>query len=233
MIVLVQCLRVNGLIWEWWIDLPELTSIRLGSTSFVFNYDESTELIMRSGDDEMNWWIDLPKLTTLTTEENDSATFFYLRIITLEGNSYHSNLTNRHALSHSCYSPSFIWMQKNHPHEESFFLLSFIPRHQSRSQKVCLIPSFFHTRFSICSIQMSHSHFITLYIITSHWFAIPNRGMRVDVPFHHFQYTCSIPSTISSFAYNSHTNPKQKRESLIQPRNAHTTRKEHLQNCIT
>ena len=53
MIVLVQCLRVNDLKRECWVDLPELTSIRLGYDAFCFKDDESTELIMRSDDDEM------------------------------------------------------------------------------------------------------------------------------------------------------------------------------------
>ncbi|KAM7454400.1 hypothetical protein BLSTO_04843 [Blastocystis sp. subtype 1] len=35
-------------------NLPELTSIQLGRSAFEFKDDESSELIMRSGDDEMN-----------------------------------------------------------------------------------------------------------------------------------------------------------------------------------
>ena len=35
-------------------------------------------------------------------------------------------------------------------------------------------------------------------------------------------------------SHSTHTlTPKREKESLIRPRNAHTTRKEHLQNCIT
>ena len=53
--VLVLYLRVNGLKRELGIDLPELTSIRFGKDAFWFKlFDDSTELIMRSGDDEMN-----------------------------------------------------------------------------------------------------------------------------------------------------------------------------------
>ena len=90
-IVIVPSLRVNGLKREWWIDLPELTSIRFRGSAFCFkSYYDSTELIMRSGYDEMNWWIDLPKLTTLTTEGWNSCTFEYPCSITLEGISYHS-----------------------------------------------------------------------------------------------------------------------------------------------
>ena len=86
MIVLVQYLRVNGLKREWWIDLPELTSIQLGYNAFCFKSNAYTELIMRSDDDEMNWWIDLPKLTSLTTEvDYSSGTFLYPQTITLEG----------------------------------------------------------------------------------------------------------------------------------------------------
>ena len=92
---------------EWWIDLPELTSIQLSWYAFCFKNDESSELVMRSGDDEMKWWIDLPKLTSLT---GSSGTFEYPRSITLEGTSYHSILTNRHALSHYCLSSWCIWV---------------------------------------------------------------------------------------------------------------------------
>ena len=136
----------------------------------------------------------MPKLTTLTTEGKNSWTFRYPRSITLEGISYHSTLTNRHALSHHCHSfqEICIQMQENHSHQECLFLLPLISRHHSRSPTVPLLSSFFHTRFTINSLQMSHSHFITLSIITPHSSAIPNRGMREDVPFHHFPSTCSI-----------------------------------------
>ena len=144
--VLMLSLRVNGLKWEWWLDLPELTSIRLGEHALEFKYgDDSSELIMRSGYDVMKWWIDLPKLTSLTTE--DSWTFRFPRIITLESTSYHSILINRHALSHYCYS----WQRKgfqreeNRSHEESLLLLSsLIPRHLSCSFFLPLLSSFFH-----------------------------------------------------------------------------------------
>ena len=147
MIVLVQCLRVNGLKREWWIDLPELTSIRLGYFAFTFkDDDDSTELIMRSDGYEMNWWIDLPKLTSLTTAKC-SSTFNYLRIITLESTSYHSILTSRHALSHHCntWQRNGFPLQESRSHEESPFLLPLISRHLSRSSLLPLLSSFFHT----------------------------------------------------------------------------------------
>ena len=159
----------------------------------MFKNNDSSELIMRSGDDEMKWWIDLPKLTTLTAEGDYSGTFENPRSITLEGTSHHSILTNRHALSHHCYFPSCIWMQKNRSYQECFSFLPLIPRHHSRSPTVPLLSSFFHTRFTINSLQTRHSHFTILYIITQHSSVIPNRGMREDVPFHHFPSTCSIP----------------------------------------
>ena len=197
MIVLVQYLRVNGLKREWRIDLPELTIIQLGYNAFCVKCDDddSSELIMRSGDDEMSWWIDLPKLTTLTTEGEYSHTFESPRHITLEGISYHSILTNRHALSHHCHSwqDTCLQMQENHPHKEFLFLLSIIPRHHSRSFWLPLLSSFFHTRFTINSLQTNHSPFISLSIITPNSSAIPKRGMREDVPFHHFTSTWSIP----------------------------------------
>ena len=145
--VLVPYLMVNGLKREWRIDLPELISIRLGDSAFQFKDYYSTELIMRSDDDEMKWWIDLPKLTTLTTEGDDSGTFEDPRSITLESNICLSILINRHALSHYCYS----WQRKgfqregNRSHEEFPFLLPLIPRHPSRSFWLPLLSSFFHT----------------------------------------------------------------------------------------
>ena len=42
------CLRVNDMKRELGIDLPELTSIRLGYCAFCFCGGESSELIMRS-----------------------------------------------------------------------------------------------------------------------------------------------------------------------------------------
>ena len=153
-IVILQYLRVNGLKREWWLDLPELTSIQLGAHAFCFNHSDSTELIMRSGDDEMKWWIDLPKLTSLTTEEY-SWTFCNTRHITLESIPYHSILTSRHALSHHCYSKqgNCFPIQENRPHKESLSLFSLIPRHHSRSPKVSLFSSFFYTLFSIPLLQ--------------------------------------------------------------------------------
>ena len=136
----------------------------------------------------MKWWIDLPKLTSLTTEGSNSWTFLYPRSITLEGTSYHSILTNRHAFSHHCHS----WQgmdfltEENRSYQEFLFLTSLIPRHHSRSFWLLLLSSFFHTRFTINSLHMSHSQFITLSIITPHSSAIPNRGMREDMPFQHF-----------------------------------------------
>ena len=147
MIVLVQCLRVVGLKREWWIDLPKLTTIHFCWGAFYFKDNDSTELIMRSDDDEMKWWIDLPKLTTLTAEGDDSGTFEDPRSITLEGSFYHSILTNRHALSHYCYS----WQRKGFPrqenrsHQESLLLPSLISRHYIRSFWLPLLSSFFHT----------------------------------------------------------------------------------------
>ena len=154
-VVLVLYLRVNGLKREWWIDLPELTSIQLGYSAFVFkNYDESSELIMRSDNDEMKWWIDLPKLTSLTTTIS-SFSFCSSRFITLEGTSYHLSITNRHALSHHCYSYQGLCFQRedNCSYQEFPFPVSLIPRHHSRSPMLSLLPSFFHTLFTEWNLQ--------------------------------------------------------------------------------
>ena len=146
-IVLVQCLRVNGLKREWWTDFPELTSIQFGNSAFQFKEkDNSTELIMRSDYDEMKWWIDLPKLTTLTSVEY-SSTFLYPRFITLEGIPYHSVLTNRHAVSHHCFSCQGMGFQtqENPSYKEFLFLLSLIPRYDSRSFWLFLFLLLSHT----------------------------------------------------------------------------------------
>ena len=145
--VLVWYLRVNGLKIKWWIDLPELKCIRIGSDAFQFYvFDKSTELIMRSGYDELKWWIDLPKLTSLTTE-GYSDTFCNPRYITLEGITCLSILTSRHALSHWCCSSQEICLQAHQgcPYEECLFFLSFTPRHPSRYAELPLIV--FHARF--------------------------------------------------------------------------------------
>ena len=148
--VLVQCLRVNGLKREWWLDLPELSSIRLGYNAFRFKNDDSSELIMRSDDDKGKWWIDLSILTTLTTDKHrvfGSETFRYPHSITLEGVSHHSILINRHALSHHCYpwQGKCFQIQGNRSHQESSSSSSLIPRHLSRSFWLPLLSSFFHT----------------------------------------------------------------------------------------
>ena len=149
---------------EWWIDLPELTSIRLGEYAFQFMDDYSTELIMRSGFDNMNWWIDLPKLTSLTTEGEYSSTFRYQRYITLEGIPYHSILTSRYALSHYCYSlqGTCIPIQENPSYQESLFLPSLIHRHHSCSPRVSPVHCFFHTPFSLqhqIAVFTSHNYY--------------------------------------------------------------------------
>ena len=154
------CLRVNDLKGEWWLDLPELTSIRFGTSAFCFkDNDESSELIMRSGDDDMNWWIDLPKLTTLSTEGDYSCTFLYPHSITLEGLSFHPTLTNRHTLSHHCLSwqVTSFQMQENRSYKESHFLLLLIPRHHPRSFCLSQVSSFLHTQFA------TTTHFTTQY----------------------------------------------------------------------
>ena len=80
--VLVLCLRVNQPEGEWWVDLPELTSIQLGLSAFCFKYDYSSELIMRSISTRMKWWIDLPKLTSLSA--GDGNTFCFPHHVTLK-----------------------------------------------------------------------------------------------------------------------------------------------------
>ena len=52
-VVLVWYLRVNHISGTDEIDLPELITIQLCNDAFTFKDNESTELIMRSSDDEM------------------------------------------------------------------------------------------------------------------------------------------------------------------------------------
>ena len=154
---LALCLRVILSEGEWWLDLPELTSIRLGKDAFCFD-DASSELIMRSCDDNGKWWLDLPKLTSLTTVE-DSLTFTNPRSIILEGSSYDLNLTNRHTLSHHCCSFQGICfqMEEDYGWMEFLFHASLIPSHHPRSFCLSQVSSFFHTQFTTIS------HFTTQY----------------------------------------------------------------------
>ena len=188
--VLVQCLRVNDLKREWWLDLPELTSIQLGDYAFQFkNDDESTELIMRSGDDEMKWWIDLPKLTSLTAEGEYSCTFRCPRSITLEGISYHSILTNRHALSHRCHSWKGICLhrEENRSYQESHFLLSLTPRHYSRSTRVSPVHCFFQTLFLITSMFITSNSHTSTVITNLHFLVMQHMRTRPTCTWIHLQ----------------------------------------------
>ena len=182
MIALVWHLRVNRKERKWWIDLPELTSIRLGSCIFQFNYNNSTELIMRSGYSTVKWWLDLPKLTSLTTVE-DSLTFTNPRSIILEGSSYGLNLTYRHTLSHHCCSFQGICfqMEEDYGWMEFLFHASLIPSHHPRSFRLSQVSSFFHTQFTTIS------HFTTQYSLQ------PIRR------FHATQQQTPFPPSISLF----------------------------------
>ena len=127
MAVLMQSLLVDAVKREWWIDLPELTTIRLGCNAFRFKDNDSTELVMRSGYSTVKWWLDLPKLTTLTTEREDSESFRRPHHIILESASSVSSLPSRHAFSRNSHSPSCFWRQewcKNH--WMSHFIVSLI-----------------------------------------------------------------------------------------------------------
>ena len=180
-LVLVWYLRVHLPKGEWWIDLPELTSIQLGRDVFHFSTDNSSELIMRSGDDEMKWWIDLPKLTSLTTV-NGSSTFYRPRSITLEGMSYHSVLTSRHALFHHCYSyrGHCFQTQFNRSYKESLSFLSIIPRHHSRSPTISLLSSFFHKPLImpfLCTISINTNSPFSLHSIRNSFHTFHNHSI--------------------------------------------------------
>ena len=155
--VVMWYLRVSLSEREWCLDLSELASILLGEDAFCFKWDyRLSELIMRSSDGEVSWWIDLPKLTTLTTVEG-SSTFNCPRSITLEGASYHSILTNRHALSyHSDSSQEYGFQpwRENRSHQESLSRISLISRHHSCSSILSLISCFFHTELIISTTHI-------------------------------------------------------------------------------
>ena len=67
------------------IDLPELTSIQLGSDAFIFQEDDSTELVLRSVWISQPSSLDLPRLTSLWNEGDNSCTFRLPHHIILEG----------------------------------------------------------------------------------------------------------------------------------------------------
>lgn len=121
------CLRVNDLKRKWGIDLPKVTSIRLGYCAFCFCGGESSELILRSEPTTVKWWLDLPKVTTLTTEGEDSDSFRRPHHIILESASSLSSLPSRHAFSRDSHSPSRFWRQEwCENHWMSHFIVSLI-----------------------------------------------------------------------------------------------------------
>ena len=86
------CLKVSHREGEWWIDLPQLTSIRLGRNAFFFDWDNSKSgiLIMKSEIVYNGSWIDLSKLAVLTTEgdTDDNSSFTNPNIIDIESSTY-------------------------------------------------------------------------------------------------------------------------------------------------
>ena len=80
-------LRVSYWEGEWWIDLPQLTSIRLGRNAFLFDWDDPNSgiLYMKSRKAIIGSWIDLPRLAVFTAEGDESNSFTNLNIIDLEG----------------------------------------------------------------------------------------------------------------------------------------------------
>ena len=149
MIAIWRCLRVNLPEREWWIDLPELTTIRLGESAFQFKYDDGSQLIMRSGWDGMKWCVDLPKLTSLVCYWRIlSWSFENPRRITLEGSSNLVTITSRHAVSHwSALRPSCLLMQVWSDYKSFLFFESFMSRYHSRSGGLSSFLFFLHTQF--------------------------------------------------------------------------------------
>lgn len=146
--VLVWCLRVSYLKWEWFVDLPKLEVINYGYCTLAFKYDDSSELIMRSEGYEMKWFVDLPKLERFYTNI-DARTFAFCnpRLITLESSSNHLILTSRCAqywCDLSGWRSCFL-KEENRSHQEFLFRLSLIPRRGLRSGTFLPVHCFFHT----------------------------------------------------------------------------------------
>lgn len=56
--------------------MPELVSIQIGYDAFCFrNNDDSTQLVLRSGDGDGRLAVDMPKLVSLETQSENSWTF--------------------------------------------------------------------------------------------------------------------------------------------------------------
>ena len=131
----MQYLRVKSVNTNWFVDLPEVTSIRFGRNAFSFQaYYESSKLIMRRSDDKEEWWIDLPKLASLTSAW---GTFCNPHSITMEGTYYHSIIINRHAFSHYCISPWRIWVKKWSAYQQYCFSNDIMNRCWSISKSSC------------------------------------------------------------------------------------------------
>ena len=142
---LMWYLRVSDLKWEWWLDLPELTSIQLGEDAFCFhNCFFSGHLVMQSKWSGLRLRIDLPKLTTLTTIGEESSSFGQVYYIILESDSFSPLLTTRHAFSRWIQSAScfLLWMWVFSDREFSF-ILSVTPRYWC-SCSLCSLPCLFH-----------------------------------------------------------------------------------------
>ena len=143
---LMWYLRVSDLRWEWWLDLPELTSIQLGKDAFGFSdCFYSGHLVMRSKWIGLLWWLDLPSLTSLTTIGGEcSSSFCYAYHISLKSDSSSSLLTTRHAFSCWIQSAScfLLWMWVFSDREFSF-ILSVTPRYWC-SCSLCWLCCLFH-----------------------------------------------------------------------------------------
>ena len=82
---------------NWILDLPELTSIRLGNNVFFGKKGEFV-VEMKRFVVWWKWWIELPKLTSLTTK---NTSFYYVSSATFEGKSKWIELIFRHSKSNT------------------------------------------------------------------------------------------------------------------------------------
>ena len=82
---------------NWILDLPELTSIRLGN--YVF-YEKKEDFVveMKRFVVKWKWWIELPKLTSLVAP---NYSFYNTRSATFEGKSKWIELIFRHSKSNT------------------------------------------------------------------------------------------------------------------------------------
>ena len=100
---------------NWILDLPELTSIRLGNNVFFGKKGEFV-VEMKRFVVWWKWWIELPKLTSLIAP---NSSFYYVSSATFEGKSKWIELIFRHSKSNTnCIRQICFCQSKDHSKKE-------------------------------------------------------------------------------------------------------------------